>query len=391
LIQLSPEAMRFNIESTAEAFGKFYHDSGLGNPEGEPDPVTLEAEIEAKRQPKMHHYAPRKGLQKCIEALQVFSSQIDGVELDDDNIMIGAAGTRRFTGQLADALRNKLGRPPVFVLRKPCYGGHVATIEKAGGICRFVEYEFGKDRYVDRLDEEVVGDFAADVFVHLPVDNPTGEIMTWQETERAVEISERVNAITWFDDAYRYITRGAFPASALRVQGALQRKVVTTNSASKFLRYPGLMSGGLMGDQHVVSQVKAINRSEFEGGSRSAQVGFAAGLNGCLTSPNAIEETRKIYTTLGDRTFELFNEAGWKEVPQWLASIFLYILLPEGWLRAGKNSYEFAMALAQHGIVSYTDLMFSGTGKYIRYRISGPDGSIIRVAEVAHELVRQYA
>src|SRR5882724_11169087 len=98
-----------------------------------------------------------------------------------------------------------------------------------------------------------------------------------------------------------------FMPNPLRVDGALSRKVVMTLSASKFLRYPGLMVGTLMGDKTIRDEVASINSKEFEGGRKSAQIAFAAGLMACVDHPNCpIKESRAINTIIADRMEFLF-------------------------------------------------------------------------------------
>ncbi len=186
--------------------------------------------------------------------------------LDIENSVIPVNGSREALFAFAQAVINQdslssqgSGKPPIIICPNPFYQIYEGAAFLAGAEPYFLnttpENNFSMD--FDSVPEEV---WSRTQLVYLcSPGNPSGKVMTLDEWKKIFELSDRYGFTIASDECYSeiYFVEGKPPLGALQAAhqlGRSYRRLVAFSSLSKRSNVPGMRSGFVAGDHHILEQ-----------------------------------------------------------------------------------------------------------------------------------------
>lgn len=367
--------IRERIEAKAAKVGVLVY-WGLGDPALKPSRKARQARDRAANQYGMNWYAPIEGLPIAHEA--IFSLYADeGIELRmnknglSPNIGITTLGTRSLLTYRLEALREELGRQPVAAGPWDLYGGHTAACKAAGAKYVPVRCNSGES-FIEACARLLAAGEHYDLIIASAVYNPTGDTMSHSDRHLAVRMVRKYKVALMVDGAYKHLYYGQPIPSIFSIRGARKLDIFETISCSKAPQWPDLKSGAYIARPSLVKAITARMSLDIDGGSGTNQVALAA----CYNDRENLTKTRAYYKRMMAFVLQVLHNAGWTEVRPPKAGIFFWTRIPQRLLDAGWNSEDFALALADLGIIVFPDTMFNGDGTKVRICPKGSQKSI---------------
>jgi aspartate/methionine/tyrosine aminotransferase len=342
----------------------FWLDCGLGHPVFDGNPAGVAALESVPRLRGSNRYACEVP-GTLFEAIKAFILLMFKVVLSENQIAVTTIGTRCVPGYISLQFLAENHRPMRWLAGAPGYPGHTVVINQYGGVCdREATNGFEFIDVVEAMETE--GRLQQyDAVIFQAVVNPTARRTSDGAVRRAAELADRSGKLVYFDGAYQCVTHGSPVPSPLFGVDSPYSNIIWTYSTSKGDQLASLAYSLLIGDPRWVSRFNEVQSATREGASMA---GYSA-LEACLGNPGFLIETAHGYDRLHRFLTSTLSPAG-LSVPKREGSIFAYVPISQGWLDAGKNSFDYAMALAQRGVLTYTDLQFFDTGKHLRVNLS---------------------
>jgi aspartate/methionine/tyrosine aminotransferase len=367
---------------------------GLGNPLRPANPTVRMVRNAVSLASNANNYGRDGGMPQVIDATIDFSQEVDGITLKPENIAINETGSCAFLGYLATAMAKKKKKSPfldesgnlqvlivspayISVLPKRDVGHHLfdpwANVRTGASFAK-------------ALEDEIIRT-GAKLVVLSSVYNPTTRVMKRSEMEEAVAVCKKYGCVLFMDDAYRHIYRNRRGpiSSVLTVPGAMDGLVCATLTASKGHQSP-CKGASIVGHPEVIEMIRSIRKDNGEGGDIPTQIAWGA----LLLEPEYLKKTRTLYDQHFQHLVKTWGSAGWIELQESDASIFIYAPVPRPLLEIGWTSNHFVQALAQAGIIFYpTHDFFPGSvGEFVRICAGGNNSNIDQAAEVIYDLLR---
>ncbi|MFQ6065023.1 MAG: pyridoxal phosphate-dependent aminotransferase [Candidatus Bathyarchaeia archaeon] len=249
---------------------------GIGEPDFTPPPHVLEAAKRALDEGKTH-YPPTTGISELREALTRKTKRDYGLSYDPDSeVLVTAGGTEAISLALL-ALVNPcdevLVPDPGFV----CYEPGVLL---AGGVPVSMPL-LEKDRF--RLNADVVMSLITDkshVIITNTPNNPTGSVLSYDETAKLAKLAIEHNLIVISDEVYEKITYGDVKHHCLATFPGMQERTIVVGSFSKTYAMTGFRVGYALGPKELISPVMLVHQYVSACVNASAQYAAVAALEG---------------------------------------------------------------------------------------------------------------
>ena len=184
----------------------------------------------------------------------------DGL-VDPDRHIVPVPGTREPLYQIGFLCTppEKAGRRPFVLMPNPFYHAYQGAALAGGGEAVYLPASRDND-FLPNLDELTEGllDQTALFFLCTP-SNPQGTTADLHYLTRLIELARRHDFVLALDECYCEIYRGEAPTGGLEACARLGQgleNVVSFNSLSKRSSAPGLRSGFLVGDEHIIERYR---------------------------------------------------------------------------------------------------------------------------------------
>ncbi|OPH36601.1 succinyldiaminopimelate transaminase [Moraxella atlantae] len=229
---------------------------GIGEPQHAPPEFVLQ--VLADNLGKVQNYPSTLGLAELRAAIADWVQRRFGAVVDSDHEVLPVMGTREALFSFVQATFDPDDRArPYVVMPNPFYQIYEGAAKLAGATPYFVNCT---------ADNSFVGDYDAVppevwqqtqlVFVCSP-NNPTGAVMSAEQWQRLLALSEQYGFILASDECYSELYFDTPPVGLLQVCAATGRtdfaRCVVFHSLSKRSNLPGLRSGFVAGDARLLA------------------------------------------------------------------------------------------------------------------------------------------
>jgi L-glutamine---4-(methylsulfanyl)-2-oxobutanoate aminotransferase len=321
-------ALRGLVEAAAALPGEPLVDLSRGNPEVGPPQHVIDALCAVAARPAAHGYASPLGLSELREALAERYRSLYGVELDPEQEVAVAPGTKTAVAELALVLADH-GRK--VVVPDPGYPDYLSGLALAGARAERARLD-AADAYAPDFDS--LPRDAAALYLNYP-SNPCAVCAPQGVFEDAVHWAEETGAVVVHDSAYTdLVFDGREPQSFLAVPGA-KEVGVELFSMSKTYGMAGWRLGFVVGNAEIVRRINFLTAHVRSGVFRPVQEAGVAALTGGQAS---VEERRARYEARRDRVAQATGARS-------EGTFFTWIRLPDG-VTAAKLLAESRVAVA---------------------------------------------
>jgi len=243
------------LQGLARAKAKAPIDAGAGEPRFGLAPFVqkvLEGAIDG-----FGRYPPTRGERALKEAIAAWIGRRHGVQLDPEQQVLAANGTREALFSVAHALVNPEARPKQLVaMPNPMYQIYLGGAILAGAEPYFLACR-KETGFAPELDApEEVWRRCAFVYVCTP-SNPTGWAADLGWWRKLFALSDRFGFAIVSDECYSELYFDAPPLGAFdacRLLGRKPVRLLVMNSLSKRSALPGLRSGFIAGDAALIAR-----------------------------------------------------------------------------------------------------------------------------------------
>ncbi len=222
---------------------------------GEPDfdtPEAVKAAASRALDEGMTHYTHSLGIPRLREAIARHYRERYGVDVSPGNVVV-TSGTSLAMVLVFSALLNP---GEELVLSNPCYACYPNILEFVGGIPKYVDV-FEEDGFNYRPEdiERLLGTGVKGVIINSP-SNPTGIVMTEEETRRVVEAA-RGRAFVISDEIYHGLVYEGREHSALEFTD----RCFVLNGFSKLYAMTGWRLGYVICPPEFVRPIQKIQQN----------------------------------------------------------------------------------------------------------------------------------
>jgi L-glutamine---4-(methylsulfanyl)-2-oxobutanoate aminotransferase len=289
-------------------------DLGRGNPETGPPPHVVEALRASAEDPRVHGYAPIRGLARTKEALARRYRTVYGVELDPESEVALIPGTKTAIVELALALCDE---GDTLLLPDPYYPDYPSGPALAGARLETVELNADRGWSPDLRAAPP----AAALFLNYP-SNPCAVCAPDGVFADAVDWARRTDGAVVHDAAYiDLVYDGRRPQSFLAIPGAKEIGVEMW-SMSKTYGMAGWRIGFVVGNAEIVERINLLNDHCRVGIFAPLQAAAIAALEG---PEDSVHERVATYERRRDAI-----AAALPEPPICEGTFFVWVRLPEG-------------------------------------------------------------
>ncbi|WP_139365194.1 LL-diaminopimelate aminotransferase [Litchfieldia alkalitelluris] len=362
-----------NLKTKHIKEGKELIDLSIGSPDLPPADFIKQELIEKSQDASNYQYA-LKGIDQLNEAICKYYSKKYNVELQNDTEVSVVMGSQDGLVHLPMVLTNP---GDIILVPDPGYTAYAAGIALADAIP--YKMLLNKERnYLPSLADipEEVAQKAKLMILNYP-GNPVPAVGSYEFFQEVVEFARRYNIVVIHDFAYSelYYTKDK-PISFLSVPGAKEIGV-EFNSLSKSFNMAGCRIGYVIGNQTVISALKALKSNLDYGVFLPIQYAAVRALD---DESDFSEELRNIYKNRRDILVNGLNELGW-DIQRPKASMFLWAKVPDGY-----TSTSFTYELVERaGVVVTPGNAFGENGEdFVRIALVQPEA----ILELAVEKIR---
>lgn len=338
----------FNITAelklAARRRGEDIIDMSMGNPDGA-TPAHIVAKLnEVSQRPDTHGYSASKGIPRLRRAISHWYENRYGVAIDPDREAIVTIGSKE---GLAHLMLATLDRGDTVLVPDPSYPIHIYGAVIAGADIRSVPLVPGVDFFAE-LERAIRGSYPKPkMMVFGFPSNPTAQCVELDFFERVVALAKKHDILVVHDLAYADIVFDGWKApSIMQVPGA-KDVAVEFFTLSKSYNMAGWRVGFMVGNAELVAALARIKSYHDYGTFTPLQVAAIAALEG---PQDCVAEIAATYQRRRDVLVKGLQEAGWPDVPNPKASMYVWAPIPERWRHLG--SLEFAKLLLQQAKVS---------------------------------------
>ena len=357
----------------AIAAGADVIDFGIGDPDRPTPGFIIERMQQAVAEPTNHRYPAGQGAAAFRQAIAGFFARRYGVELDPDQQLWAAIGSKEALAHLPLACLNP---GDVTIVPEPGYPVYRSATLLAGGEPWTLPLLAEKGWQLD------LGDVPADVarrakllFLNYP-NNPTGAVATAAFFEEVVAFAHTNDLVVVQDAAYNDLYLTEAPRSILQTPGAFD-VAIELHSASKTFNMTGWRVGFAAGNAAVV-QALGQAKSVIDSGVFSAVQQAAVTAYEGFDRPE-LEQLRVLYRERARLLVEGLRAVGFEAaVPP--ATFYIWAKVPVGYDSMGLAS----KLLDEAAVVCVPGAGFGPAGEgYVRFALTVPQE---RISEAVQRL-----
>lgn len=385
----SGEIYKFEMIKRAKAEAKKNNpdipiiDMGVGEPDSPADPEVVKVLSKEAGKPDNRWYADN-GIPEFQEAAAQYLERVYNVKDINpyENILHGI-GSKAILAMLplcfinpGDITLTTIPGYPVPSTHTKYLGGDVYNLpllEKNGFLPDF------EDIPSDILKKAKL------LYINYP-NNPTGQVVTGEFFEEAIEFALRNDIVIIQDAAYAALTFDGYkPLSFLSIAGA-EKVGVEIHSLSKAFNMTGWRIAFIAGNKQIIKAYGTVKDNTDSGQFRAIQKAGIFALNNLEIT----EKTCEKYSRKFDILVKALREIGFSaNKPK--ATFFCYVNCPKG-TKSGKtfrNAAEFSEFLIKKALIS--TVPWDDSGPYIRFSVTfsaeNPDDEIAIVNEMKERMM----
>jgi N-succinyldiaminopimelate aminotransferase len=242
-------------EMSARAVATASINLGQGFPDTDGPPAIAQAAATAVLTGQGNQYPPATGIPELRQAVARHQQRFYGLRYDPETEVLITAGA---TEAIAAALLALLEPGDEVIAFEPYYDSYVAGIALAGATrVPLTLYPPGFRPDLDRL-EAVITPRTRLLLLNSP-HNPTGMVLTRDETEAIARIALRHDLLVVTDEAYEHLTfdREHLPIAAI---DGMRERTVSIGSAGKTFSFTGWKVGWATGTPELVGAVRTVKQ-----------------------------------------------------------------------------------------------------------------------------------
>jgi N-succinyldiaminopimelate aminotransferase len=269
-------------EMSARAVATGAVNLGQGFPDVDGPAAVAEAAVQAIRTGQGNQYPPGPGIPELRTAVADHQRRFYGLTYDPDTEALITVGA---TEAIAAALLAVLEPGDEVIAFEPYYDSYVANIAMAGATrvpLTLRPPHFRPD--LAELEAKVTKNTRL-LLINSP-HNPTGMVLTREETEAIADIAKRHDLLVVTDEVYEHLTFGREHIPFATIDG-MRERTVSVSSAGKTFSFTGWKVGWVTGTPEIVSAVRTTKQFLTFVASGPFQYAVAA----ALTLPGEYFET----------------------------------------------------------------------------------------------------
>ena len=380
----SKEIYKFKMIKRAKAEAKKNNpdipiiDMGVGEPDSPADPEVVKVLSKEAGKPDNRWYADN-GIPEFQEAAAQYLERVYNVKDINpyENILHGI-GSKAILAMLPLCFINPGDITLATIPGYPVPSTHTKYL--GGDVYNLPLLE--KNGFLPDL-EDIPSDIlkkAKLLYINYP-NNPTGQVVTGEFFEEAIEFALRNDIVIIQDAAYAALTFDGYkPLSFLSIAGA-EKVGVEIHSLSKAFNMTGWRIAFIAGNKQIIKAYGTVKDNTDSGQFRAIQKAGIFALNNLEIT----EKTCEKYSRRFDILVKALREIGFSaNKPK--ATFFCYVNCPKG-TKSGKifrNAAEFSEFLIKKALIS--TVPWDDSGHYIRFSVTFsaeiPDDEIAIVKEM---------
>jgi N-succinyldiaminopimelate aminotransferase len=297
-------------EMSARAVATKSINLGQGFPDTDGPRAIAEAAVAAIRTGKGNQYPPATGIPELRQAVARHQQRFYGLSYDPDTEVLITAGA---TEAIAAALLALLEPGDEVIAFEPYYDSYVANIALAGATrvpLTLYPPHFRPD--LEKLKSKITKNTRL-LMLNSP-HNPTGMVLTRDETEAIAKIAIDHDLLVITDEAYEHLTfdREHIPFATI---GGMRGRTISIGSAGKTFSFTGWKVGWATGTPELIAAVRTVKQFLTYVSSGPFQYAIAAALdlpNGYFAAMAADLRARRdlLASGLKDIGFEVYQPDG---------------------------------------------------------------------------------
>jgi N-succinyldiaminopimelate aminotransferase len=202
----------------------------------------------------VNQYAITTGAVTLRKAVAEHAERFYGQRVDPDTQVAVTSGA---TEAIFDAVMAFVNPGDEVVMFEPFYDSYVASVEMAGGVCRYVRLTPPRWAFDER---ELAAAFSAKtklVILNTP-HNPTGKCFTADELRVIGELAKKHDAVILSDEVYEHLVYA--PGKHLRAATVLPDRTLTLSSGGKSFSFTGWKIGWALGPAPLVRAMQKAHQ-----------------------------------------------------------------------------------------------------------------------------------
>jgi N-succinyldiaminopimelate aminotransferase len=242
-------------EMSARAVATGAVNLGQGFPDVDGPERIAEAAATAIRAGKGNQYPPGPGIPELRAAVAGHQRRFYGLDWDPDTEVLITAGA---TEAIAAALLALLEPGDEVIAFEPYYDSYVANIAMAGATR--VPLTLRPPRFRPGLAEmeSLITARTRMMLINSP-HNPTGMVLTREETEVIADIAKRHDLLVVTDEVYEHLTYDREHIPFVTIDG-MRERTVSVSSAGKTFSFTGWKVGWVTGTPEIVNAVRTTKQ-----------------------------------------------------------------------------------------------------------------------------------
>ena len=276
-------------------------------------------------------YPTTAGLDRLRESIASwFRRRFNVPMLDATTQVLPVNGTREALFAFAQAVIDRERPSPLVVCPNPFYQIYEGAAILAGAETAFINQTEDNGFALD-FESISPAEWARTQLVYVCTPgNPTGRVLTLDDWRTLFELADRHNFVIASDECYTDIYDGTGPAPLGGLEAATKlgrddfRRLVVFVSLSKRSNAPGLRSGAVAGDRHLLAPFLLYRT--YHGSSMSLTTQYAS--NAAWNDEGHVEDNRAQYRAKFDAVVPMLDTA--LHAPRPEAGFYLWARVPGG-------------------------------------------------------------
>jgi N-succinyldiaminopimelate aminotransferase len=298
---------------------------GQGFPDFDGPSWLFEAAFKAMREGK-NQYAPMPGIMSLRRVLADTYKNHYSLTLKPENDFCITAGA---TEALFSAINAYVEPGDEVIMFEPVYDAHLADVQIAGGIPKFVtlhrpDFQFDFDEL-----EATINDKTKMIILNNP-HNPTGKVYTYEELEYISKLAIKYDLIVLSDEVYEFITYDGAKHIPIATLPGMFDRTITISSSGKTFSITGWKIGWAYGPAKLIEGVRKVHQWTTFAVNTPAQHAIAYAYT---RLDDYLPDFRQMYLKKRNLMFELLQNTKFTpHNPQ--GSYFMMVDLPDETLTA---------------------------------------------------------
>jgi len=317
-----------------------------------------------------NQYAPMPGILSLRQTLSANYSKYYGLTISPDT---GFSITAGATEAIFSTIMAFVNPGDEVIMFEPVYDAHLADVQMAGGIAKFVTLrrpDFGFDPA--ELESEISNKTKM-VIVNNP-HNPTGKVYSLEELLAISELAVKHNLLVLSDEVYEFITYDDNEHIPIATLPGMFERTITISSAGKTFSLTGWKIGWACGHPQLIAGVQKTHQWAAFAVNTPGQHAMAYAFT---RLDEYLPEFRKMYLRKRDLMYDLLEGSPFKAHKP-AGSYFMMVDLPDN----GLSDVEIANELVEkYAVATIPPNVFYGKSdegrKMLRLCFAKTDKTII--------------